>query len=374
MSKYVRWIDKIISIALIVFSSIIAFLILEFSYRSFLKHQSQNYLSHRTIKYQVGENFLNRDDFFQYFPNKSIRVMALYSKSKPKTVEDITIEYDYVITTNNAGLVMKKNLFYKDKVVLIIGDSFTEGQGAIPWFYQLEEDFYHSNLKLVNLGIMGTGPMQWRKHLSSITEEFKLRVDTIVINIIPGDIIRRVWNFNDRELRCLSKANCDYNFGIQGYNFHDNSDYDDIKLHLLKSLSKSKEEEFFNPDDDYVTKAKAYLKKSRIILDIYTFLMNKIPSKSETVKMNEKALISIRDSIKGNFIVNVVSQKEINSTNFDRFKFAKQLIKFLELNNINYNWCDIPLSGFHKYDRHPNVDGYKILKECNKNALDKFIK
>jgi hypothetical protein len=373
MNKYIRWIDKIKLIILVIFSSIIAFLILEFSYRFFLKQKSQNNFSQPTKLYQVGENFLNRDSFFKYFPNKSIRTLGLYSKPKPKTVEDITIEYDYVIETNNAGLVMKNELNYKDKVVLIIGDSFTEGSGATPWFYQLENDFYHSQLKLVNLGILGTGPVQWEKLLSSITKEFKLRVDTAVINIIPGDMIRRLWNFNDRELRCLSKGNCDYNFGIQGYNFHDISDYDLIKLNLLKSLSKDKKENFSNPDDDYVTRVKKYLKKSRIILDIYVFLMNKIPSKSETVKMNENALISIRDLAKGNFIVNVVSSKEINSTNFSKVKFARQLVKFLELNNINYSWCDIPIGKFLKHDPHPNADGYKILKKCNKSALDKVI-
>ena len=39
-----------------------------------------------------------------------------------------------------------------------MGDSFTEGQGATPWFYELEKDFSGSVIKPVNLGILGTGP------------------------------------------------------------------------------------------------------------------------------------------------------------------------------------------------------------------------
>ena len=70
------------------------------------------------------------------------------------------IEYDYSIKTNNLGLVMKNNINNFDKVNLFLGDSFTEGQGALPWFYELEKG-WNVKFKPINGGLLGTGPMQW---------------------------------------------------------------------------------------------------------------------------------------------------------------------------------------------------------------------
>ena len=353
-----------------VFSSIIAFLIVEFSYRLLLEKNLRSNYSKRTMLFDSGKNFVNQKNYVKYFPNQSIRSMTLYSKEQANSIEDIVIEYDYLINTNNIGLVMKGDLRTGDKVVFVIGDSFTEGQGSTPWFYRLEDDYKRFSPKLVNLGILGTGPMQWENFASSIIEELDLRVSASVVNIVPADITRQVWTLDDRELRCLYKMDCDYNFGFQGYNFYNGHDYDDVKLAVLKSMTEKK---FFN-SDDYVTSAKEYVKKSRVIYNIYLFFKNKFGNnKNKTVIMNEKALIAMRDTVEGNFIVNVVSQRGINSTNFDKFRYAKNLIQFLELNNINYSWCDIPPSGFHKIDGHPNFDGYEILRKCTKDALAKVI-
>ena len=64
--------------------------------------------------------------------------MTLFTKEEIVSPNDIIIETDYNIETNNLGLVMKKDIYKNDRVLLVIGDSFTEGQGAEPWFYDLE--------------------------------------------------------------------------------------------------------------------------------------------------------------------------------------------------------------------------------------------
>ena len=370
MSNVMSWINRAKGFAVIFFSSVIAFSIVEFSYRLFLEKDLKSNYTQRTMLFESGKNFVNHIGYFKYFPNQSIRSMTLYSKPQANSIEDIVIEYDYIINTNNIGLVMKGDLRTGDKVAFVAGDSFTEGQGATPWFYRLEDDYHSSPLKLVNLGIIGTGPMQWKNLASSIVKELDLKVGASVINITPDDMNRGVWTIKDRELRCLYKVDCDYNFGFQGFNFYNGHDYNDVKLAVLKSLTEKK---FFN-SNDHVASVKKYVKKSRVTYDIYLFLKNKFgASKNEIVIMNEKALIAMKDAVEGNFIVNVVSQKTVNSTNFDKIKYAKKLIQFLELNNINYSWCDIPLSGFHKNDGHPNSDGYEILRQCTKDALAKVI-
>ena len=151
----------------------------------------------------------------------------------------------------------------------------------------------------------------------------------------------------------------------QGFNFKDQLTINDIKSSVLadikKNLKNKKSEKFI---------FKKFLKSSQVFEDIYYSLRS--PSDSEKIKENEKALISLRDKVKGNIFINVVSQKGINSSNFMDNYLARQLLKFLNDNDFNYKWCNIPLEGFYENDGHPNEKGYKILSDCTSNALKKI--
>ena len=366
------WTNRAKEASIFLASTAAAFLILELSYRLVSGNDSKNDYSEVTMLFESGKNFQNHNGYFKYFPNRSIRSMTLYSKKQARSVEDIVIEYDYRIKTNNIGLVMEGDLHPREKVAFIIGDSFTEGQGATPWFYRLEDSDYRWPLRLVNLGILGTGPMQWKKLADSITEQLELRVDASVINIIPGDLNRPIWTFKDRELRCLYNVDCDYTFGFQGFHFHNEYGKEDVKLSVLNSLIKGSEEQALFDRDYQIEIIKDYAKNSRVILDIYRYFQSKF-FYGQVVQKNEEALLSIRDSVKGKLFVNVISEKNVNSTNFERNFFASLLIKFLEENEIDYSWCDIPSNGFHKNDGHPNSTGYETLKRCTEDALDKVV-
>ena len=66
--------------------------------------------------------FINIDNWFKYFPNKSIKSIKYYVNKG----EDIAIkEFDSIIRTNNLGLVQKKNIDIGDSVDIFMGDSFT---------------------------------------------------------------------------------------------------------------------------------------------------------------------------------------------------------------------------------------------------------
>ena len=116
------WINRAKGFAVIFFSSVIAFSIVEFSYRLFSEKDLKSSYTQRTMLFESGKNFVNHKDYFKYFPNQSIRSMTLYSKPQANSIEDIVIEYDYIINTNNMGLVMKGDLRTGDKVAFIAGD------------------------------------------------------------------------------------------------------------------------------------------------------------------------------------------------------------------------------------------------------------
>ncbi len=359
-----NWIDKLKGIIIVFLSVSISFIGIEYSYR-IIADKSMFVI--RSMLFESGDNFKNFKDFFKYYPNTSIRSVTTYSKAKPTKISDIVIEYDYVISTNNAGLVMQKDLKNVDKVIYIIGDSFTEGQGASPWFYEMEKFYENTNVKLVNLGILGTGPAQWNNLRNHITQEFNLIVEGLVINIIPEDMTRGTWVFNEAELKCLSTSVCSYFGGFQGFNFKVSKNNNEIKKSVLTaSINKTSERNF-----------KDFVKRSQVIFDIYRYIRNifknSSPKLSENsllnIRTNEKALLNLQRAAKNKVFVNIVSLKSMNSKNFNNDIITKKLIDFLENNKFNFKWCDIPRDGFHEIDSHPNKKGYETLQKCTEEAL-----
>ena len=361
------WTDSIKAVAIISVSTIMSFFIVEYSYRNIIHEYLNKDFVHRIMLFELGNNFRNHDDYFKYFPNEEIRSTTLYSKSKPTSIDDLVIEYDYIIHTNNFGLVMRRDVLPNERAIFVIGDSFTEGQGASPWFYELEDSYDVTKPKILNLGILGTGPQQWKNLASSTSKELGLDVVATVVNIIPGDMDRNVWTFKERELNCLYRALCYYVYGFQGYKFVPEESNDDIKRAVLNRLINSKN--VTNSSDLSFGTIKDILKQSRVIVDLYRYFYI---DKSSYVLSNEASLLALREAVSGKIYVNVVSQKNISSSNYANNNNAKRLIDFLHGNQIKYKWCDIPVDGFHKNDGHPNANGYKILRECTRDALDEL--
>ena len=162
------WINRFKALVIISLSTIISFFIVEYSYRYIVN--DPNPYNTRTMLFEAGENFQNFNGYFKYFPSQEIRSTTLYSKAEPTSVDDLVIEYDYLIRTNNFGLVMKRDVSPNEHAIFVIGDSFTEGQGASPWFYELEDSYDAHGAQLINLGILGTGPQQWENLASSTTQ------------------------------------------------------------------------------------------------------------------------------------------------------------------------------------------------------------
>lgn len=96
--------------------------------------------------------FRNQEKIFSYQPNSNIRPVAYYENG-----DQLVKEYDYEFKTNNFGLVQRLDAVKDHPSILVLGDSFTEGQGATPWFYSLEEGNNNKKMQLINGGLLGTG-------------------------------------------------------------------------------------------------------------------------------------------------------------------------------------------------------------------------
>src|SRR5262249_22515174 len=117
-----------------------------------------------------GEVYQNKDwGGFVYAPDARIRLLTYYivEPSVPKLAK----EFEYDIVTNSYGLVQRSEIDSSKPSLFLLGNSYTEGQGASPWFYDFEARWpKDSRYQVINGGIQGTGIEAWEKLYRDISK------------------------------------------------------------------------------------------------------------------------------------------------------------------------------------------------------------
>ncbi len=141
--------------------------------------------------------FRNHDGIFNYFPHSEIRNVTVFMSK-----DDFRTEYDYHFKTNNYGLVQDDDVAPERKSLLLLGDSFTEGQGAEPWFRTISPEIEKLGYQPVNGGVLGTGFEQWLK-LTQYLAAQDVQIRKLVVIFISDDFHRSIWNIQPDVLQCL---------------------------------------------------------------------------------------------------------------------------------------------------------------------------
>jgi len=154
----------------------------------------------RRVFFFDGQNaiFENQEDIFTYLPHNQIRhLLAFFSD------DDFVVEYDYRFRSNNTGLVQDADIVPERESLLLLGDSFTEGQGAEPWFRLVSPVIDKLGYQPINGGILGTGFQQWLK-LDRYLVAKNIKIRKLVVLFISDDYHRPVWHIPPAVLECLS--------------------------------------------------------------------------------------------------------------------------------------------------------------------------
>jgi hypothetical protein len=194
---------KIIApILLLVMSTVFGVILVELLYIKLAPSKQFNLDQYIAFFGGSGTIVENRNDIWTYSPNKDIRRMDVYFND-----DDFVIEYDYRFHTNNFGLVQDADIVPNVNSMLFLGDSFTEGQGAEPWFRHVAGEISNLGYQPINGGLTATGFAQWSR-LENYLASKSIRIQKIVVLFISDDYIRGIWNFSDQTLQCLSGSNC----------------------------------------------------------------------------------------------------------------------------------------------------------------------
>lgn len=360
--KFIKTISINISILIIVF-------ILVESISTYLFKDEFVNFKKKILLYSENKVFENYDNIFLHKKNSKFISSTFYFDEDKK---EIVNEYRYTVTTNNEGLVQKKNINKNTDTIFILGASETKGQGAEPWFYNFETNFNNISYQFANIGFIGTGPEQQIKIMNLIKKKNNLNVKKIIFIITSGEMYRSIWNFNNQQIKCLTNhLKCIGTENIYGYDFKLNKEKDfaqnifDIKkndrngiLPVYNSLKNL----------DFTQALKEIAKNSYFIKKIYLSLF-KSKSMINDGKSNELAIKSLNDMYLNKIYILHLSSK--NQTDSLDSKGILKVVNKLKMEN-KYYYCQLePEKDFHKNDSHPNKLGYKKLFDCLLKILKK---
>jgi lysophospholipase L1-like esterase len=303
-----------------------------------------------------GEVFRNFDGFFTYLPNQMVRSTVFYHTDK-----GWVREYADSFKTNNFGLKQSADIVLGSPSLLLLGDSFTEGQGAPPWFEGFAANLSDRRYQPINGGIMGTGFRQWLLLHDYLTAR-GVAVKKMAVIFISNDGFRSTWNLGPETLRCIDDyRNCkgsELFFGMPP-----ERDLPSFLETMLKGRS----------GDGVATERRKPKPAFPALVQVWRFVAEKlVPYKKTAAELaNDEAILRFA-SISGENVIFVhLPQKEELTRGIlpEGLRIREEISRDGGRLYDGFTKCGLVLTDYHVNDAHPNEDGYAKISRCVADAL-----
>ena len=280
-------------------------------------------------------------------------------------------EFEYEFHTNNLGLVQKDDVEAGTPSALILGDSFTEGQGAEPWFEQVAPFFQERNLQPINGGLMGTGFRQWIV-LHEYLRARNIIVKKLIVVWISDDYGRPLWNFPRRVLRCLSSyLNC---YGDEEFYGMPPDSERQAFLMKLRSTQDAREERHRLMPATTLAYGEARQLAARA-LERLNERWRQSPELSLVDDPPGPAHVKFFADRYGKDVVfvHLPAQTEMDGPDEPgiavRAAIKESGARFFD----GYTRCGLTIADYHVHDGHPNAAGYAKIARCVREAAKEIL-
>jgi hypothetical protein len=320
-----------------------------------------NYYWQFRFLYISPHAFQNRaESVWTYQPNTPIREVAVYAvpslfSQKPRVI----VEYDCLMKSNNLGFLQERDVSTDEAWTVVIGDSFTQGQGGCPWGDRLQAR--RPDDPILNAGLQGTGFAQWARTLAYLQQQ-GVRIKRILAIAISDDFKRETFNWPDEVLNCVDLDNCP-TVGLNDTHSQ------------LESRSRDRFTERFGKISRFAQTRLYY----HLNAYLYKFVSNARQRVSTIVRGTETDEIAdvhpdtgaALDWLKAQqvpvHVLMVPQRNEIGwlGTRAD----SRNAEAELKAHVMPYSWCDLSGADFMPHDGHPNRGGYDKLADCADHIL-----
>ena len=315
-----------------------------------------------------GFRSIKTEKLWTYAPNRQLESSAVYGFPSPYS--RFEVEYRCFFETNNLGFIKSTHPYDPaKKTVLILGDSYVEGQGGCNWTPQVEAQF--PNFNIVNGGLMSNGVEAFGAVHDYMVEN-GMKIDHVVMVTIAGDYRRKThtkW-ITDNDA-CLKQGQCTPKSSWVGI---DANTPDETLIEIARNASPVR-----NGVWSLKETATFYIQTYSLTYNIYKLLRTNgmrfpqpprieptIPEPAEEVlkklkaRYPDMAIIMVPRKLETGLVRKVRDRMEVEAY----------------LNKNGYPFMDCPLanSDFMHYDAHPNAKGYQKLAACVNQAIRAFEK
>ena len=298
-------------------------------------------------------HFRDQHTSFGYAPRSTTREVVIHA-----SLSDVVQEYDVTFQVNNIGLVQRQDIHKSRDYTVVVGDSFAQGLGARPWFYDLETEL--PNLALANLGIEGTGVSHWFHALEWFAHS-AAPVRNVVILFIADDFVRPFWQ---AQLTADGMSFCDVK---------------DCRLVTTKYFQAAPEILFqarheLNAPASWTMRwvkdrLTAALSQFRVgALAIYlrrTFLLY-ISQDPSLMEENKRRFAEMAKNYHVMFALHLPQKQEAAEGRWSAQSLS--LREFVESTEVQWidgmTRCQLAIDAFHQRDPHPNENGYARIRQC----------
>lgn len=314
--------------------------------------------------YQFAEHpagFRDQHMAFGFTPSRSYREAVVHARAN-----DVLVEYDITFHVNNAGLVQERDIRRETAYTVVVGDSFTQGTGAPPWFYDLEAGF--SNLPLANLGIGGTGVTHWA-HALRWFEQTQAPVRNAVVLYITDDFLRPYWEAraSDDGLSLCYEKECrlvasPYRPGSPEFLIEDGRQ----RLGRTSSVI-----------DAMKQRARALLSQFRtgeLAINARRWYFRYRPGDSPFLTTNKTSWSELSAGYNVLFALHLPQKEEAGSGQWT--PLSREIKAYVEGTGVRtidgLSTCGLQADDYFARDIHPNAKGYGKIRACLESLLRKY--
>ena len=296
----------------------------------------------------------------------------IYHRVFIKTNKEWLEEFQYKFNSNNFGLNQETDLITNKKSIAIFGASVSEGWGANPWLNDLQKEFT-TDFQLVNGSLHGTGVYSWRVLHDHLREQ-NIKIEKILM-FLHGDFWVNVSKtIPQNQIDCLKDYKLCNNPSFLQYGFPNNADDEEI-IKILINLDKDRNSSIVSKTKHITTLNEFLFYLRELMPAIYQIYRISRIKYNKYLNQNEikKFIAEYKDNL---IIFHIPQQNEYIQGKLTNDSIS--LIKFVKRNGGNIfnslEKCEKSVADdFFYFEGHPNLKGYKKLKECTKKALEELL-
>jgi hypothetical protein len=329
----------------------------------FLYADPSYYIGYRFMFLSPGAYQNRTSEVWTYLPNANIRDVQVYGMlSLFRLGPRFNVEYDCRMRSNNLGFIQDRNVEPEGDWTLILGESFTTGEGGCPWFERLQarrpEDL------LINAGLPATGFGQWERMLKYLRGQ-GLKIRRILVIANSSDFGRGGFIWPTEELNCIDHDVCPPG---DTWNVTLPVRTDETHGELLERTRARFSKRY--PKFAWKTFVINYIRQNsyvykvgiRALKTLKAMMGRGTRTSGRILPETAAALVSLRTEKVPVRVLMVPSRDE--SGLISQSANTRAAENALKANHLAFSWCRIPKSDYLPNDGHPTRAGYDKLVVC----------